>query len=434
MTGPWPTPSSPGVLAAEVIVFGALGLAVLAYDLGVPRSWRSAAARIAARITGRSDWSWIDAPLLTAVAAAAFAAVGAVSWASGAYGCSPGGGPSDLLTLTTSGQAFLHGGDPFSITACHSGGNPVPAGLASVLLSAVGSLGGEAGVLAVWGAVSVAIVPLLWSLGGDRRAVATVFVLVSLLYLPIVAVQVDGASLALVPLTVLLVLYLSRRGWPRAAAIGGFLATGRFPAIFPVLAVTGRAGPRRFLSAGVAVAVFGLFTGLTYAAYREQFAGPVFWLQFGRSHLALTYWAILQGAGWVEPSRALTVVQALLILGAVGGTWLGGRTELGTVSIVLVVTILLAQFLSFTELVFLLPVALVGPRARTWLWGIGVVAATNYLIALRSLRDLGRPMLLSYGLDVLLSALLLGLLVDLVVRERRGPVAPESPSEGAPAA
>ena len=318
MTGHWGSFTTPAGLGGSIAVIAIAGFLVLWYDAPSHPGWRELVDRWALRLRGRPGVSRVDARLMTAVAAVTFAAGGLVTWAVGGYGCTPSG-PSDLTTLVTSGHAFLTGGDPFTITACGGSNNPVPAGLASVLLDALGSLAGPAGVLLVWGAVSVAVVPLLWSLGGSDRTAVTGFVLASFLYLPIVAVQIDGASLAIVPVTVLLVLYLARRGWPRAAAVGGLLSTGRFPALFPVLGASGRAGPRRYLSFGAALGTFAAITLGTLAVYGSRFTGPVFWLQFNRSHFALNYWGLLQGQGWLGPSTAVTVVQAALTLALVAG-------------------------------------------------------------------------------------------------------------------
>jgi hypothetical protein len=412
--------SAPFALGGFIALISVAGFLVLWYDSPRHGAWQARVRRWARRLTGRADLAWVDAPFLTAVAAVAFSVGALVTWSYGGYGCT-GGGPSDLTTLVASGRAFLSGGDPFRIAACGRIGNPVPAGIASVLLDALGSLAGPAGVLLVWGSVSVAVIPLLWSLAGTEGGKATVFLLASFLYLPIVAVQVDGASLALVPVTVLLVLYLARRGWVRAAAVGGFLATGRFPALFPVLSASGRAGSRRWVAFAGALGAFAAATLATFAVYGSRFTGPVFWAQFSRSHLALNYWGFLQGEGWLTPSTSVTIVQAIVTVALVGGCWAWARSALGAAAIVLTGTVLLAQFLSFTELVFLVPVALVGIRARWWLWAIGVVASTNYLLAMRSLDWLGGPSRFSYALDLLLTALLLGLMIELLRAELRIP-------------
>jgi len=404
--------ASPPVLALYITILAVLGLLVLWYDAPDHVRWRARARRWATRLSGDSDLSWIDARLLTALAAGSFAVGAVMNAALGAYACSPAG-PSDLTTLFTSGQEFLRGGNPFTITACGVSGNPVPAGMASVLLDALGSLGGEVGILVVWGAVSVALIPLVWALAGGSRVVTTVWVLVSFLYLPVVAVQVDGASLAIVPLAVLLVLYLARRGWRWAAAFGGFLATGRFPALFPILGATGRAGPRRTAAFAGVLGVFAVVSLATFSVYGSDFTGPVFFLQFARGDFSLNYWGVLEGGGWLAPSTAVTVVQALLTIVLVGVTWVWARSTVGAVAVVLTGIVLLAQYLSFTALVFLLPVALLGPRARWWLWAIGLVAISNYILAIQSLASVGGSVLPSYALDLVLTGLLVGLLVDL---------------------
>jgi hypothetical protein len=424
--------SAPFALGGLIVLISAAGLLVLWYDSPRHAGWQARVRRWARRLTGRRDLAWVDGPFLTGVAAVAFALGALVLWSSGGYACTAAG-PPDLTTLVASGRAFLGGGDPFTITACGRAGNPVPAGIASVLLDALGSIAGPVGVLLVWGSVSVAIIPLLWSLAGSQGGRATVFVLASFLYLPIVAIQIDGASLALVPVTVLLALYLARQGWVRAAAVGGFLATGRFPALFPVLGASGRAGSRRSVVFAVALGAFAAATLATFAVYGSRFSGPVFWAQLSRSHLALNCWGVLEGEGWLTPSSSVAIVQAILTVALVGACWAWARSALGGAAIVLTGTVLLAQFLSFTELVFLVPVALVGTRSRWWLWAIGVVASTNYLLAMRSLDWLGGPSRFSYALDLLLTALLLGLMIELVRAELRVPRSasdPASPAAG----
>ena len=416
--------SSPPLIILSLVLVGAAGLAVLWFEDERHvryRRWVEATAR---RVSRRNDLSWVDRTFLTLAAAVGFTFAVVLAWALGNYGCTPAG-PSDLATLVASGQAFLHGGDPFSISACGRTGNPVPAGIASVLLVALGSLGGEPGVLAVLGITSVALIPLLWELGGPARARSTLFALVSFLYLPIVAVQVDGASLAFMPLTLLLALMLARSNWPRAALVGGFLSTGRFPSLFPWLGATGRARGRRWLALLLSLGTFGGVSLVAYAVYRGSFLGPVLLEQLTRSHLSLSYWGILQGEGWLQPSLASAIVQAALLLLAVGVVFFRARREIGAVAVVLTATILLTPFLSYDELIFLLPVALVSPRARGWLWAIGLTGSVNTLLAMRSLSSLGGPNVLSYALDAIFTGLVLGLLFDLAWTE----LGPEDPGE-----
>lgn len=422
--------SAPLALTGFIVLFALAGALVLWGESPEPSRVGRRLRQLVYWSTGRRDLAWVDLPLLVTIATVGIASAAVVTWLGGDYHCTAAG-PPDVLTLVTSGQAFLHGGDPFLITACGHSGNPVPAGLASVLLDAVGSLAGPAGILTVWGLVSVGLLVLVWVLGGGGRRASTVFVLTSFLYLPIVAAQVDGATLAIVPVTVLLAVYLGRRRPWLGAGVGGFLATGRFPAIFPVVSAAGRAGARRWGVSCLGIGAFAAVSVATFAAYGDQFTGPVFLLQFSRANYALNYWGVVEGAGWLRPSTALTVVQAALTVALMGYAWVAARTDLGAVSLVLTGTLLLGQYLSFTELVFLVPVALLGHRFRFWLWAIGVVAATNYLLALRSLIDVGGPRILSYGLDLLLTALLLGLVVDVLRSEFRGP-GPIGPAGGLP--
>ena len=401
------------VLVGAIAAWAIVGFLVLWYESPGHAEWRASVQRWGGRLTSRGNLAWVNVWVLTAAGAAAFAIGALVNWATGAYGCGPGG-PSDIITLWTSGQAFLHGGDPFTITACGTSGNPVPAGMASVLIDALGSLGGPAGILVVWGAVSVAILPLVWVVSERTPAIVTAWVLLSFLYLPIVAVQVDGASLALVPFAILLTLYLSRAGWTRAAAVGGFLSTGRFPSLFPILGATGPSGSRRTAAFTGALGIFAAVTVGSYLAYGSNFAGPVFFLQFTRGGIALNYWGVLEGLGWAAPSTGTAIAQAVLTIALVAVAWGWARSPLSAAAIVLTGTVLLAQFLSFDLLLLLIPVALIGTRARWWLWAIGLVAITNYLVANLSIASAGGPLLPAYVLDLVLTALLLGLMAELL--------------------
>ncbi len=122
-------------------------------------------------------------------------------------------------------------------------------------------------------------------------------------------------------------------------------------------------------------------------------------------------------------------MQTALTIALVVVVWGWARSTLGAVAIVLTGIVLLAQFLSFDELVFLLPVALIGTRARWWLWAIGLVAISNYLylLAFQPVASVGNSAVPSYALDFVLTALLLGLLVELLRTEiERWPKEPDS--------
>jgi hypothetical protein len=391
------------------------------------RGWlRRALSRVVAPATvDRFPW-W---PIATTVAAG-YAAIVAFDLATGLYQCHGTGGAADLLGLLRSGQAFWAGGNPFTVPDC---GTPitVPYGLAAVLLDAVGSLGGMAGIAAVWGAVAVAIVPLVWRLGGPDRRYLTLVVALSPIYFPLVSSQIDGASNAIVPVTVLVTLVLLARSEPLAQAVGGFLSSARFPTLFPVLASAGP-GRRRWLAGLVGLATFAGATAIAYARWRSAFFEIVFSSQLGRRSFSLNLYGILLNHGLLPSATWVEAVQAVLLLAVVGYAFWRAATPLEAAAIGLTGFALLTPFLSFSILVSLLPVALVGARARWWLWGIGLVGAMNYDLALNVLAwDRG-----FYGptdvLDGVLTVLLLGLLVDLVRRADHPRRAGAAPGLGAP--
>lgn len=403
---------SPLVIVLVAPLLGALGFLVLWYESPHHKRWRGWARAVVARLTGTADLAWLDLRLVVGTAVGAMALSAVFYWVVGGYDCSPAG-PSDLITLLTAGRAFLDRGDPFSIAACGTIDNPVPAGMASVLIDAVGSLGGAPGEILVWEAVALGMLPLLWHLAGKDRLSISLFVLVSPLFLPVV-VTLDGASLSLVPLGVLLTVYVAhQRGWIRGAALGGLLATGRFPALFPTVGATGRADRRGWVAGLTAIGAFAAVTLATVAVYGREFTGPVFFLQFQRV-TALNYWGVLEAKGWLEPSNLVTSVQAGLTIVLIAVCWRWARTEIGAASVILTGTVLLAQFLSFNELVFLLPIALVGVRARWWLWSVGVVGWVTSAFSLLTGTAYQDAF---YGLCFVLTGLLAGLMVELLRSE-----------------
>ena len=102
-----------------------------------------------------------------------------------------------------------------------------------MLINAIASPGGIAGVAIIWSAIALALVPLTWWASGPDRRYLTLIVATSPLYFPLVSAQIDGASNALVPVTVLLTLVLAVRSEILTTGLAGFLATQRFPDDFP---------------------------------------------------------------------------------------------------------------------------------------------------------------------------------------------------------
>ncbi len=382
----------------------------------LPPGWLSRAVRRwpGPRAVDRATW------LPVAIAGGVgYALVAGFDVVTGAYACRPGVGPQDLIGLLDSGRAFWAGGNPFTVPSC-GGTIAVPYGLAAVAIDGVGSLGGIAGVAAVWGIVSVAIVPLAWfAVGGDRRYLV-LSVALSPIYFPTVASQIDGASNAIVPVAVLLAIALAA-GAPRVGAgVAGFLASARFPTMFGLFAGVG-GGRGRIVRAGVAIGAFAAATIAAYARWGDAFLDPVFLSQVNRQSFSLNAFGVLLNAHRLPSGLALTAVQAVATLAISVGAFLWVRTPLRATAIGLTGVALFTQFLSHSILLWLLPVVLVGARERWWFWGIALVGSLNYDLAL-SVLGFGRgDYLPSDLLDLLLTALLIGLLVDLVrgaVRER----------------
>lgn len=394
------------------VVFGAFATLNLLVVLAGSRRGarvREWGARQLARISGRRNLDWLDWIPVWVAGLAIFAGVAAYGIATGQYDCHP---PSDAMGLVGSGQAFWAGTDPFRATAC---GNihEVPYGLAAVLVDAVGSLGGLYGIYGVWGLIALSVVPLTWLLNPTDRRIVLVYVGSSVLLLPIVSSQIDGATNALVPAMVLLSLVLARRRELLAALAGGFLATARFPSVFPLLGEAGAFRRRRFGAFALVAATFLGATGLSYALWGSNFLGPVYLDQIGRRSFSLNFYGAflltnaLPATVWVEG------VQAALMLALVIVVFWRVRSSVLSAAIVLTGFALLTPFLSYTILVWLLPVALVGARARWWLWGVAFVGSLNYDLALTVWYYDDGVAWPSGLLDVVLTAVLLMLFVEL---------------------
>ncbi|MGA9840266.1 MAG: glycosyltransferase 87 family protein [Thermoplasmata archaeon] len=396
-----------------------IGIAVLAVVsfvlLAVRTHWgtrlRTGLRRALERTVGRPGLGWLRWWHLTAAVAVGMTVVMGFHLAVGDYGCIGPGQPSDLRGFLAQGRALWSGGNPFRVAAC-GGTIQEPDGLAAVLLNAVGSLGGTAGVALVWGAVAVALVPLAWRVAGPDRRYLTLTLATSPLYFPLVASQIDGASNALVPVVVLLTLFLATRGELLSTAVAGFLATQRFPALFPVLGMSG-SFRRRFASAFVLAAVFAAFTGVSYLLWGSEFLDPVFFSQLARRSFSLNLWGVFLLGPGLPGGIGLTLVQVALTLALVFAVFLTVKSPLRAAAVTLAGVALLTQFLSFNILVWLLPGVLVGARPRWWLWGIAVVGSLNYDYALSVTAWTQGVVWPSQVLDVVLTVLLVGLLVDL---------------------
>jgi len=395
-------------------VFAALSgvnLLILVYRTDWGARVRPWVLRTLQRLSGRSDLNWLDWQPVLVAGGVAFAAVSAYGILSGQYGCHPPG-VSDPVGVLNSGRAFWSGHDPFYVPDC-GGHIEVPYGLASVLLSAIGSFGGIPGIYIVWGAVALSLIPLTWAVAGPDRRYVLLFVGTSVLLIPLVSSQIDGATNAIVPATVLLSLYLARRSELLGAAVGGFLSTSRFPNLFPILGASGSFPKRRYLAFATAAAVFGGLTALSYAVWGQAFLSPVFLKQVGRRSFSLNLYGILLFQNWLPGGVGVEAFQAGLTLVLVVLTFLYVRSPVVAAAIVLVGIALLTPFLSFNILIWLLPVALVGIRARWWLWGVAFVGSLNYDLALNVWAWDDGVTWPSMVFDVVLTGVLLALFVEL---------------------
>jgi hypothetical protein len=380
----------------------ALNLLVLLYATEPrPGAWlRPRVLRMLRALSRRSDLRWLDWQPLTVALGIAFAAVAAYGIQSGQYGCYPRG--TDAIGILNSGKAFWAGTDPFQVTGCGATLTE-PYGLAAILI----------GIYVVWGAVAVSLLPLTWAVAGSDRRFVLLYVATSVLLVPIVASQIDGATNAIVPATVLLAVYVARRRELLGAAVGGFLSTARFPNLFPVLGATGANRRFRYAAFASAAASFGAFTGLSYLIWGSDFLGPVFLSQFGRRSFSLNLYGVFLLQNALPSSTWIEVLQAALTLALVLAVFFRARSLVASAAIVLTGIALLTPFLSFTILIWLLPVALAGARARWWLWGVAFVGSLNYDLALNVWAFEDKVAWPSEVLDVILTILLVGLFVEL---------------------
>jgi hypothetical protein len=396
-------------------VFGvltAVNLVVLLYRTRYGAAIRPRVVRLLQRLSGRGDLEWLDWRPLAVIAAVWFGGFSAYGILSGQYGCQPGI-LSDALGVANSGQAFWAGSNPFAAVPYCGSTIGVPYGLAAVLLDALGSLGGLTGICLVWGAVVLSILPLTWWVGGGDRRYVTVYVATSILFVPLATSEFGGATNAIVPMTLLLALYLAERGGVLAAAIGGFLSTARFPSLFPVLAMNGAVPRWRGWGFLAAAGAFGGATALSYAVWGSGFLNSVFVGQIGRRSYSLNVYGILLFHNALPSTLGVEAAQAALMLAVVIAVFVAVRSPVRAVTITIVGVALVTPFLSYNFLIWLLPCALAGTRARWWLWGVATVGAVNFNLGLISWSSGQGIVWPAEVMDVVLTALLLGLFVDL---------------------
>ncbi len=406
----------------------AINLAILVARTPAGIRLRGWAGRTLRRISWGGRIDWLDWRLLTVVAATWFGGFAAFHLLSGQYGCLPNGLISDPLGELDSGRAFWAGRNPFESVPYCGGTLSVPYGLAAVLLDALGALGGLVGILVVWGIVALSVLALVAKSASSDRAYVTAFVATSVIYVPLITAEFSGATNAIVPVTLLASVYLSRRRERVAALVGGFFATARFPSLFPVLGSTGAFARHRFASFGVAAGAFLAATAASYVVWGPGFASSVFVSQITRRNNSLNFYGILLLHNALPTAAWIEAVQAGMILALVIAVFFTVRSPIVAVAITITGVALVTPFLAFNFLIWLLPVALAGVRARWWLWGVASVGWINANLGFAAWVPSG-IVLPTEGMDLILSGLLVGLMIDLW-REERTRSTRSTPSEG----
>lgn len=418
-------PSLLEAAAPELVALVVSGLVVL-YGWEKTSGFRQWVDRhVLRRQTGSSTngWDWRVVALAVGIVFVAAAFV-----QSAPIPCSVG--EDDTLALLQSGRHLLTGANPLITTQC---GHTVlvPYGMASAVLDALGSLGGRAGIWLVWNLVALLLIPLTWVLAGAHRRYATIFVATSVLYAPLVVGSIQGGHSAVVPVTALLGIWLALRRNPAAGVVGGFLSTVKFPSLFPFWGGLSGAEGERWRALLLSVFVFG---GLTVAVFLLWGAGAysqLFGQQLTRADFSINEFGVLIPIGAMPPSSILEAIQGVSLFGAILFVHLRKWSAVPAVALLTVVVALVAQRFTANFMVWLIPVALLGPSYARWLFALGAVGFTDASVAL--------PLCMSHGacgasegLGGLFGLLLLGLLLQILRTESRSGAGPSGSQSGLP--
>jgi hypothetical protein len=365
--------TSIGGLGSPVIFLASflLSLLVLAYRWPTFPRVRAAVDAVRTRLTGRTDWGWVRLWHLLVPLAVITAAN--IYWNVTTLTC------EDSFAILASGQAALHGHNPFVIDYCGGTQAQIPYGLAEVALNSLGATSGSIlGMYLVWQLLALAVVPLVWAVSGSDRRYVSILVATSVLYLPNIATNI-GVENAIVPVAVLLMLYALTVA-PRGRSIllqgvAAFLSTARFPALFPLL---GSSAPRKRGKWAQATLVLGVFLasmGVAYALWGWDAIQVVYLGQFSRVPAeSLNLFALLLVEGWFHPSLASAVVQGVGLLALVLWVNARGYSAIAASAIPLLGVMLLSQYLSFHFVLWIVPVLLLGGTTPALLLGYGALA------------------------------------------------------------
>ena len=397
-----------------LLVSVVLNAVVLAYRWPRAPSVRRLVDRWQTKITGRADWSWLGIGTLMVPLTAL--TVANLVWQVGTLHCA-----DDSLALLASGQAVLHGQNPFVISFCSRPSlDPIPYGLPAVGLNALAALSGSvAGIWVVWQLLALAVVPLVWKVAGADRRYVSVLAATSMLYLPNIMTNI-GVDNAIVPVSVLLMLLALerrqsvRRGWNRGIqGIAAFLSVARFPALFPLLGASSASGPGRWRQF---TAVLGVFLGavlVSYALWGWDAVSVVYLGEFSRnSGNTLNLLAVLVRQGWLLPSLASAGVQGGVLLALVAWVYYRAYSPRAACALPLIGVMSLSQYLNYHFLVWLLPLVFLGSDVNAGLFAYAVVAAVDEVVAEQYL---GMALGIWWPYEVL-GIVLSGLLLYLLIR------------------
>jgi hypothetical protein len=400
-------------VAAPEIAVGVISGLVVLYGWAGAAGFRSWVDRVLVRpLRGipvvRWDWRIVALALGVVFVAAAFVQSAPISCAVG---------EDDTRTLLLSGQHFLSGENPLMTFQC---GHAVlvPYGFASVLIDALGSLGGRVGIWLVWNLIALSLIPLTWVLAGPQRWYATIFVATSMLYAPDVIGSIQGGHSSIVPVTALLGIWLALRRSPAAGAVAGFLSTVKFPSLFPFWGGLAGVGRGRWFALLSSIAVFGVLSvaiGLIWGGYAYTL---LFTFQLTRADLSINEFGVLIPLHAVPPGLVLTVIQGVSLLAALVFVHLRRWSSAPAIALLTVVVGLVAQRLTPDFLIWFLPVALLGPTYCRWLFALGIVGVVDGTVALPACMNSGACGL-SEGLGGLFGLLLVILLVSILVEGAR---------------
>jgi hypothetical protein len=366
-------------------------------------------------ITGRDDWQWIR--LWHVMVPLVVITLVNVAWQVSNVHCA-----DDSLAILASGQAALSGHDPFSVGFC-GGLSPdaIPYGLSEVAINALAATSGA--VVAIWIAwqlLALAVVPLVWNIGGAERRYLAVLAGTSVLYLPNIATNI-GVENAVVPVSVLLMLWAltlrNRRGtWLKGLA--AFLSTARFLALFPLLASSSPLKKGRVQQTALVLGVFLGSVILSYLLWGWDAVGIVYLGQFVRvPGESLNLFALLLVQGWVHPSIVVSAIQGGILLSLVIVANYRGYSAEASCGVSLIGVFLLSQYLGYHFLIWILPLILLGSVVNLWLLAFGALAFVDEVFFL-SFLGAAEGIWWPYEVTGILLTLILIYLLAIIIREQ----------------